>query len=399
MASDVLSELLQATVALTLALALVAVLRRPLRHWLGARAAYACWALVPLATLAVLLPARDAGTALTAAPLFPQVLPGLASAQSALPLSTITLVLWLLGAIVLGGILVVRQRRFERSVRRNPAQAHDESAWATPAVTGVVRPRIVLPADFAVRYTPEEQGLVIAHEQLHIERGDIPAQALASLVRCLFWFHPLVHPAAARFRFDQELACDADVIARHPGLRRRYGDAMLKTQLAQFGLPLGCHWQSSHPLKERLAMLKQDIPGPRRRRVATTLVASLLAIATAAAWAAQPASPAQASPKALQVLTDQDVLGPPKYPAKALAEGVGGTVVLDVLVGVDGVPRQIKVIRSTPEGLFDEQAVEAAWNWRFNAGRNGATGEKVEGWVRVPVNFSPDKPAENAAPE
>ena len=41
-------------------------------------------------------------------------------------------------------------------------------------------------------------------------------------------------------------------------------------------------------------------------------------------------------------------------------------------------------------------AIDAAWNWRFNAGRNGATGEKVEGWVRVPVNFSPDKPADEA---
>ena len=41
-------------------------------------------------------------------------------------------------------------------------------------------------------------------------------------------------------------------------------------------------------------------------------------------------------------------------------------------------------------------AVDAAWKWRFNAGRKGASGEKVEGWVRVPVNFSPDKPADEA---
>ena len=76
----------------------------------------------------------------------------------------------------------------------------------------------------------------------------------------MFWFNPLVHLAAARFRFDQELACDAAVIARHPDSRRRYGAAMLKTQRAEFGLPMGCHWQSSHPLKERVAMLKQAPP-------------------------------------------------------------------------------------------------------------------------------------------
>ena len=115
-------------------------------------------------------------------------------------------------------------------------------------------------------------------------------QALATLLRCVFWFHPLVHVAAARFRFDQELACDAAVVARFPEARRSYGDAMLKTQLAAFGLPLGCHWQSCHPLKERISMLKQTLPGPRRRRVATALVLSLAAAASLAAWAAQPLS-------------------------------------------------------------------------------------------------------------
>ena len=257
----------------------------------------------------------------------------------------------------------------------------------------------MLPADFTARYTPEEQRLVIAHEQLHIERGDIPAQALATLLRCVFWFHPLVHAAAARFRFDQELACDAAVVARFPDSRRRYGDAMLKTQLAEFGLPVGCHWQSSHPLKERVAMLKQALPSPRRRRIAAALIASILALACVAAWAAQPAEPKPTAAKPLQVVTDDDVLTQPKYPAQAIANGVSGMVWLEVLVGVDGVPREIKVVKSTPEGVFDTQAVDAARQWRFNAGRNGARGEKVEGWIRVPVKFTADAPAEGTQVE
>lgn len=402
MASDALSELIQATLALTVALVLVAALRHPLRRWLGAQAVYASWAMVPLATLAVLLPARSGGTVLPAVAGFTQALPGLAAADASLPVAALVLGVWLLGAMALGTLMLVRQRRFQRSVCRQPAQAHDQSAWATPAVAGLLRPRIVLPADFAARYTPDEQRLVIAHEQLHIERGDIPAQALATLLRCVFWFHPLVHAAAARFRFDQELACDAAVVARFPDARRRYGDAMLKTQLAGFGLPVGCHWQSSHPLKERVAMLKQTLPSPRRRRVAAALIASMLALASVVAWAAQPAQPAEpeaATPRMLQVVTDNDVLTQPKYPAQALAEGVSGMVWLDILVGADGVPREIKVMKSTPAGVFDKQAIDAAGQWRFNAGRNGARGEKVEGWIRVPVKFSADAPPEGTEVE
>ena len=401
MASDALAELLQATLALTVALALVAALRRPLRRWLGAQAVYVSWAMVPLAALAVLLPARsgDGGTTMVALAGVAEALAGAAPAQASLPSATIAMALWLLGGCGLGLVMLVRQRRFHRSVHRQPSRPHDESSWATPAVTGIVRPRIVLPADFTARYTPEEQRLVIAHEQLHIERGDIPAQALATLLRCVFWFHPLVHAAAARFRFDQELACDAAVVARFPDSRRRYGDAMLKTQLADFGLPVGCHWQSSHPLKERVAMLKQALPSPRRRRVATALIASMLAVASVAAWAAQPAEPTPTAARPLQVVTDDDVLTQPKYPAQAIANGVSGMVWLEVLVGVDGVPREIKVVKSTPEGVFDKQAVDAARQWRFNAGRNGARGEKVEGWIRVPVKFTADAPSEGTEVE
>ncbi|WP_290885624.1 TonB family protein [Arenimonas sp.] len=399
MASDALIELLQASVALTLALALVLALRRPLRRWAGARAAYACWAIAPLAVMAVLVPAPTGVSAtigtVQAVSLF-AAMP--TTTQAAVSMAPGLLGLWLLGAAAWMLLMLVRQRRFLRSVTRLPGQAHDASEWATPAVSGLWRPRIVLPSDFQSRYTPDEQRLVIAHEQLHIERGDIPAQALATLMRCLFWFHPLVHVAAARFRFDQELACDAAVVARFPAARRSYGDAMLKTQLAAFGLPVGCHWQSSHPLKERISMLKQTLPSPRRRRIAAVLTLALAATTTLAAWAAQPVAPA-AGAVPLSTLTDVDSLTPPKYPKEAADQGLGGMVMLEILVGVDGVPKEIKVAESTPAGLFDQQAVEAAWNWRFNAGRNGASGERVEGWVRVPVSFKPDEPAEARAAE
>ena len=55
--------------------------------------------------------------------------------------------------------------------------------------------------------------------------------AVVALIQCLCWFNPLVHLAARWIRFDQELACDAAVIAERPGLRRPYAEALLKTQV------------------------------------------------------------------------------------------------------------------------------------------------------------------------
>jgi len=202
---------------------------------------------------------------------------------------------WLLGLTVAGRLLAHQQRRFVRSLgalrRREDGLYQSDATAGLPAVIGW-RSRIVLPRDFDQRYDIREQQLVLCHEQVHRQRGDLPASAFVAALRCLYWFNPLVHVAAGRFRHDQELACDAAVLRRFPDARRSYGDALLKTQLADQPLPLGCHWFGSHPLKERIAMLKHPLPN-RPRWFAGFVVVAVLCLATGwTAWAAQPATPA-----------------------------------------------------------------------------------------------------------
>ena len=147
----------------------------------------------------------------------------------------------------------------------------------------------MLPDDFEHRYDARERGLMLAHERLHWRRGDHFANLAAAAFRCLFWFHPLLPLATARFRHDQELACDRAVVAAHPDSRRAYGEAMLKTLMADRQAPLGCHWGVSHPLKERVMHLVTPPPRPRVRRFGAALVATLLFGAGFAVWSAQPA--------------------------------------------------------------------------------------------------------------
>src|SRR3546814_14984563 len=86
-------------------------------------------------------------------------------------------------------------------------------------------------------------------------------------LRCVYWFNPLLWIAADRFRRDQELACDATVVARPPHARRAYGAAMVKTQLSAMPSPLACHWFGGPPLQERIAMLEHTNPCPPRTAV------------------------------------------------------------------------------------------------------------------------------------
>lgn len=322
MASELIAFLIEANLAVAAAVLLVLALRRPVRAAFGARSAYALWLVVPLSVLALLIPARtitlpsapaEAIAAATRAPAMAETFPdGSVKAPTPparlrrLPVGEILLGLWLV--VALGGVVVQaeRQRRFVRSLGRlsvdRDGLLRSERPGVGPAVIGALAPRVVLPADFADRFTAEEQALIVAHEKNHLAAGDAQINAAVTALRCLFWFNPLIHLGAAFLRVDQEIACDAAVLTRHPKTRRAYGEAMLKTQLAAAAPPLGCHWPASanKQLKERFVMLARHHSSRGRHLAGGAAVAALGLAFGVAAWAAQPARVVQQTPEQAQ---------------------------------------------------------------------------------------------------
>ena len=292
--AEALQMLWAATLAVGVAALALMVLPRLLRRRFGAGVGYAAWWLLPAAFVASLLPARVVETAAV-----PGVLQAVAQPVAMMPVEAIVdrsqlwLAVWLIGAIAMALRLWWQQRRFERAL--GELQPLRDRLWRAqasqglPAVVGAVRARIVLPADFAERYDSQQRRLMLAHERRHLHRGDPLANLAVAIVRCLFWFNPLVHLAATRFRHDQELACDQAVVAAHPHSRRAYGEAMLKTLMTDRQAPLGCHWGASHPLKERIMQLQSPMPRPWARRIGIASVAMLTLGAGFSVWSAQPA--------------------------------------------------------------------------------------------------------------
>lgn len=74
----------------------------------------------------------------------------------------------------------------------------------------------------------------------------------------------------------------------------------------------------------------------------------------------------------------------PEYSEEARKTKTSGVVTLSVVVGPDGVPRDIKVVRSLGMGL-DEQAIEAVSKWRFAPGKHD--GVPVSVYANVEVSF------------
>jgi multidrug efflux system membrane fusion protein len=82
-----------------------------------------------------------------------------------------------------------------------------------PAVVGVFRPILLLPAGMRERLTPSEFESIVAHELCHVRRRDNLAAAIHMVVEMLFWFHPLVWWIGARLMGERERACDEEVLA------------------------------------------------------------------------------------------------------------------------------------------------------------------------------------------
>ncbi len=281
MALDLLRALAAMSWISSAAIVVLLLVRSAMRGMFGAQLAYLAWVAVPVTLLVAILPVHaNHEPLLVAAPL-------LQLATYAQPLRTAAGAAWgnwvvLVWAFGSAGLIAWFWRDHTRfldglgQLVEKGGIVHTASESGGPAIIGIWRPRIIVPSDFSTRYTAHEQSLILAHEREHARRRDPACNAICALIQCVFWFNPLVHLAARRFRFDQELACDTAVMGRHPGMRRTYADAMLKTQVTGNTTLVACNWQSNHPLKERIMHLQKSQPLRSRRFTGRLVVAALV---------------------------------------------------------------------------------------------------------------------------
>ena len=274
------------------------MLLRPLLQKLSAAVAYVAWLLLPFMLPLFLLVHQLPSMPTVVMPAAVRtVAAGVRTAVAELPqqasVAPWLLAVWCLGALVCALVMVRQQCRYAAGLTLDDTGTHLRAPDIRgPALLGIRRPKIVLPHDFEQRFDAEEQTLIRAHESVHRTRQDNAWNALAAGILCLQWFNPIAYLAWRRMRVDQELSCDAAVLRAHPDSLAVYAHALLKAQRSDFPNRFACQWQSTHPLIERISMLKNHSPSTsatfagRAILVVASLVAAGVAYATQAVVAA-----------------------------------------------------------------------------------------------------------------
>ncbi|RDZ29042.1 energy transducer TonB [Lysobacter silvisoli] len=81
---------------------------------------------------------------------------------------------------------------------------------------------------------------------------------------------------------------------------------------------------------------------------------------------------------------------PPSYPGEAVRNGLTGTVMLEILVGVDGKPLEVSVVKSSGHRVLDQAAKRVVLSrWTFQPALEN--GQPVQARGRVPIEFTLDR--------
>lgn len=94
-----------------------------------------------------------------------------------------------------------------------------------PFLLGIIRPQIYLPSGIE----KDKYEYIVAHEKMHIKRGDHIWKILGFFLLSIYWFHPLCWLAYYLFCKDVEFACDEKVISGRDFLwRANYCQTLLE---------------------------------------------------------------------------------------------------------------------------------------------------------------------------
>ena len=314
--------------------------------------------------------------------------------------------------------LSLANRRLAASCRSAVRVAFSREGM-TPVTYGWSQPVIVIPASL-IRDS-EKLNLVVRHELMHVRNGDYGVHLLASLIRAIFWFHPLVYLLHHQLVEYREMRCDSLVLSDPDISRKAYASVLLEL-LPLPGLNRSVSVNMAHEssnLKQRINKMKIEkrgsIPIKSSLSLFCGLTIAVILLMSCADIQQNPGEPELAGPdpaEDMEPRSDEDgdyytvVEEMPEligglsslqeriqYPESAKQAGKEGRVYVQFIVNEEGEVENPRIMRGIGGGA-DEAALEAVSQATFKPGRQ--RGQPVRVQYALPIVFKLN--AEDAEP-
>ena len=167
---------------------------------------------------------------------------------------------------------------------RQQVAVRTSAAVASPLVTGLVHPVILLPE---TALEPQALKCLLLHELDHVRRSDLWVRLCSMAALVIHWYNPLFHMLDRTVREVGEERCDEDVaVLLDRRERLRYGRILLQMAAGNPGQagPWALCLTSREALERRLKKLLDTTPMKGRKRLLALLAAvAVLSCGTAAA--------------------------------------------------------------------------------------------------------------------
>ena len=219
----------------------------------------------------------------------PQYSPEPVRGMDAMELCSLVWVAGMAAAVIycLGSFLLLKRKVAEAVVQEEGVR--ECGSIRGPFLLGYFKPDIYIP----IYLGDTERQFVIAHERMHILRGDNWWKLLGFFCACVHWYNPAVWVGYALLCRDIEIACDEQVVADMDiQTRKAYSLALLSCGKQVSGL-LACPVAFGEvSLKQRI----QNVLSYRRPGVRITGAAVLLTVIVAVCFLTTPKAAADDDP-------------------------------------------------------------------------------------------------------
>ena len=218
-----------------------------------------------------------------------------------------TLIVWILGMgffVALLGHRISRLRRWHKKqvekktipvwyyellvettkrlkLGRLPAIVFSKDTKA-PAVYGMFRPVLLLPASYLDSLSREDAEHVLLHELAHLKRGDLWLHGLCLLLQIVYWFNPLLIWTRRQMKHVREICCDLTIANVLKEKTMKYRETLLSTarelltETAEPGMGLLGLFEDPFRLVARLRWLEKKTWRTRKLMTAAVVVVTMV---------------------------------------------------------------------------------------------------------------------------